>query len=342
MGFSQNPQTVTLVFASSGSDYHKNYEAVIDDVSYFSENNSSGDSPQTSSGRRNTIWLNNLQPGEHSIKVYSIRKGSNAERAGDSPVYSSTFDVRYGFETNIAVKSDGKVQFSQRLSDNDNHNHSIAVGEKDDGANSPGKNIYSTNNKISGDENDAFDKEYKSKQFTPASIDENDTSISRSGNFDGRERHSSKRLDTAIVFNDEKNDNGLNADKNSKGKLHSQIRSSKSDSRFDDQHKDNNAKLPMNEDQFNEFYESVRNQWLPGQKMKTLSNEFLNAEDNFSTAQAKQLIKLLTEEGNRLKLAKAVYPCITDPENFSDLDDLLRYKKSKAELDNFVSEGGKE
>ena len=98
----------------------------------------------------------------------------------------------------------------------------------------------------------------------------------------------------------------------------------------------------MNEDQFNEFYESLRNQWLPGQKMKTLSNLFLNAEDNFSTAQAKQLIKLLTEEGNRLKLAKAVYPCITDPENFSDLDDLLRYKKSKAELDNFVSEGGKE
>ena len=340
MGFSQNPQTVTLVFVSSGHNSHKNYEAVIDDVSYFSKNNSSGDNQQMPASQQNTIWLNNFQPGEHNIKIYSIRNGSNEERSGNSPVYSSTFDVKYGFETNIAVQSNGQVKFSKKLSNNDSH--SGRVDKNNDGADSPGKKIYSIDNKISGDEIDDFDKQYKNKQFTPASIDENDTNVSANGNFDGHERHSRKRLDTAIVYNEGENDNTLNADKNSKGKLRSEIHNSKSSSGLDDQHKDNNARAPMNDDQFHEFYESVRNQWLPGQKMKTLNNEFLNAEDNFSTAQAKQLIKLLTEEGNRLKLAKAVYPCITDPENFGDLDNLLRYKSSKAELDNFVSEGGKE
>ncbi len=339
MGFSQSPQTVTLVFVSSGNDSHKNYEAVIDDVSYFSENTPSGSSQQTSRGRRNTIWLNNFQPGSHSIKVYNVRNGSNEERAGNSPVYSSTFNVKYGFETNIAVKSNGQVQFSERLSNNDNHSDN--VDKKIDGANSSG-NIYSMDNKISGAENDDFDKEYKNKQYTPASINENDTNLSITGNFDEHERHSRKRLDTAIVYNDEKNDSTLHVGKSSKDKVRSEVRNRKSSSTFDDQHKDNNAKAPINDDQFHEFYETVRNQWLPGQKMKTLSNEFLNAEDNFSTAQAKQLIKLLTEEGNRLKLAKAVYQCITDPENFSDLDNLLRYKTSRDELDKFVSEGGKE
>ncbi len=336
-GFSQSPPTVTLVFVSSDNS-PKNYEAVIDDVSYFSEGSS--DNQQNSTGSRNTIWLNNFQPGQHSIKVYSIRNGSNKERAGNSPIYSSSFNVKYGFETNIAVKSNGQVQFSERLSDNDNH--SVSVAEKNYNANSSGKNISSTDNKTSGHENDDFDKEYKDEQFTPASTGENDSNVSDNGNSNEHERHSVKRVDTAIVYNDAKNDNASNTRKNSKGKSHSEIRNSKSSARFDNQHKDSNGKSPMNEDQFHEFYESVRNQWLPGQKMKTLNNEFLNAEDNFSTAQAKQLIKLLTEEGNRLKLAKAVYPCITDPENFDDLDELLRYKTSRAELDNFVSEGGKE
>ena len=73
--------------------------------------------------------------------------------------------------------------------------------------------------------------------------------------------------------------------------------------------------------------------------MKTLSNEFLNAEDNFTTSQAKKLILLVTEEGNRLKLAKSSYQCITDPENFRQLEDVLRYQTSRDELDDFINEG---
>ena len=333
MGFSQSPQTLTLTFISSGKDSHKNYEAVIDDVSYFSENNAKADSQQKAGVRQNTIWLDNFLPGKHSIKVYGIRNGSNEERTGHSPVYSSTFTVKEGLDTKIAVKNNGHVQVTEKLS------NSV---KRATGGNKINEDGNATNKNINSADNDDFEENYKQKQFTPASIDEDDSSISSTGNFDGYERRSSKRLDTAIVYNNEKDQNALNAGKNSKDKLKSEVRTAKPNSEFDHQYKDDNTKQPMNDDQFNELYESVRNQWRPGQKMKTLNNEFLNAEDNFSTAQAKKLIKLLTEEGNRLKLAKAVYPCITDPENFSDLNTILRYKASREELDNFVSNGGKE
>ncbi len=345
MGFSQNPQTVTLTFVSSGNDSHKDYEAVIDNVSYFSANNSKEDSQQKPDVSQNTMWLDNFLPGKHSIKVYSIRKGSGEERTGNSPVYISTFMVKEGLDTKIAVKSNGHAHVTEKLSSSVKKFDNSNKINKD--ANGTNKNISSVDNKISGikssaGENDDFENDYKKKPFTPASVEQNDSNISGTGNFDGQERRSSKRVDTAIVYKNEKDQNALNAGKNSKGKLKSEIRTDKSGSGFDKEHNDDNTKQPMNDDQFNDLYESVRNQWLPGQKMKTLSNEFLNAEDNFSTAQAKKLIKLLTEEGNRLKLAKAVYPCITDPENFSDLDTLLRYKASRGELDNFVSNGGKE
>src|ERR1700687_3173156 len=99
-GFSQSSQTVTLVFVSTAIDNYKNYEAVVDDVSYYSENMPAGNSEEVgagmSSNNRNVIWLNNVQPGKHIIQVYNIQNGSNDERAGNTPVYSSTFTVREG------------------------------------------------------------------------------------------------------------------------------------------------------------------------------------------------------------------------------------------------------
>jgi Domain of unknown function (DUF4476) len=106
---------------------------------------------------------------------------------------------------------------------------------------------------------------------------------------------------------------------------------------FDDL--DHNNNVAMDDKRFSQLYESVRNQWFPGQRMKTLTKEFLNTPDRFSTYQAKQLVLLVNEEGNRLKLAKSSYHCITDPENFDEMNDALRFKTSREELDAFVNNG---
>ena len=110
--FAQDAQTVTLVFVTPANDNVGNYEAVIDDVSYVSENNSSfnnKDNRNTSSVNRNIIYLNNFQAGRHAIQVYSLRNGSNEERNGNTPVYSSYFNVRESFDTKIAIRGNGQA-----------------------------------------------------------------------------------------------------------------------------------------------------------------------------------------------------------------------------------------
>ena len=329
VGFTQNPQTVTLVFVSSPDNNYKNFEAVIDEVSYYPENTSAGSSKSRTEfmppANRNTIWLTNFQTGKHTLEIYNLKKGSSYVRAGNSPVYDYTFIVKKGFDTKIAVKSNGQVQFSERLSAG--NNSSIGPGENN--------NVYTpvANNKIAGRESG---KKIKHNENQGSKAVNNSTAADENNNENrsANGRHTRKRIDTAIVMNESDN-NDINAVKNSNGKLNSDDNISNHEP--DDQ-KDVAGKAPMDDNSFNQLYETLRNQWHPGQRMKTLTNEFLNSGDNFTTSQARQLIKLLTEEGNRLILAKSCYHCITDPENFSEMDDILRYKTSRDQLHNFVKD----
>jgi hypothetical protein len=335
--FSQNPSTVTLIFVSSTHDSYKNYEAVIDDVSYYSENTATNkeSSKGEMQGSRNTIWLNNFQPGKHTIEVYSIRNGSNDERKDNTPLYSSTFTVKDGFDTKIAVRNNGQVQFSDRISAGNNNQGNVFVS--DNNTPSPNNSTAAGNTpdkKMDANKNNNIDNNTSDVDRSTANNDDSFNNENTSANG----RHSRKRIDTAIVENDP-GTNPINTSRNNKGTNNNGGNSSDG---FDNQNNNENSKAPMDDNQFNTLYETIRNQWLPGQKMKTLSNEFLNAEDNFTTSQAKKLILLVNEEGNRLKLAKSSYQCITDPENFRGIDDVLRYNASKDELDDFVSEGGRD
>jgi hypothetical protein len=125
-GFSQSTQTITLIFISPSNDSHKNYEALIDDVSYYSENNNDATNQD-----RNTIWLNNVEPGRHAIQVYGIKRGSGNEREVNAPIYSSAFTVRQGYDTRIVVKNNGQVQLSERLSARGGNGSSLTQNDKD-------------------------------------------------------------------------------------------------------------------------------------------------------------------------------------------------------------------
>ncbi|MEP6616575.1 MAG: DUF4476 domain-containing protein, partial [Ginsengibacter sp.] len=96
-------------------------------------------------------------------------------------------------------------------------------------------------------------------------------------------------------------------------------------------------KTPMAEGNFNALIQQVETQWLPGAKMSALTNIFANNTYYFSTAQARQLINYVTDEDNRLQLAKASYRGIADPGNFTQIYDLLSTQASKDELTAFVN-----
>ena len=83
-------------------------------------------------------------------------------------------------------------------------------------------------------------------------------------------------------------------------------------------------------------YKTIEGQYFPNQQMSSLTTTFNNTSYYFTTAQARQLIQLVSYESNRLQLAKLSYRTITDRNNFSQLYDILSSQASRNELDSYV------
>jgi type II secretory pathway pseudopilin PulG len=99
----------------------------------------------------------------------------------------------------------------------------------------------------------------------------------------------------------------------------------------------NQYKTAMTEANFNVIMQNVKKQWLPGAKMSALTDAFNNTSNYFTTYQAKQLIQLVSDEDNRLQLAKLAYRNIVDPSNFTQLYDLFTTQARRDALANYVS-----
>ena len=97
------------------------------------------------------------------------------------------------------------------------------------------------------------------------------------------------------------------------------------------------VKIPMTETDFNSIYRNVQFSFGFGAKMSALT-EIFNTETNYFTVQqVKKLIPMVSDEDNRLQLAKASYNNITDQASFSELYDLFSLQTSKDELASYVS-----
>jgi hypothetical protein len=88
---------------------------------------------------------------------------------------------------------------------------------------------------------------------------------------------------------------------------------------------------------FNNLYNSIRDQWRSSNRMTMVSDAFANTNYYFTTAQAKQLIQLINNQSNRFTLAKASYRSITDPTNFTQMYDVLSSQSYRDQLADYVS-----
>jgi hypothetical protein len=93
----------------------------------------------------------------------------------------------------------------------------------------------------------------------------------------------------------------------------------------------------MSTTDFNNLYNSIRNQWRSARRMTMVSDAFANTDNYFTTAQAKQLIQLVSSQSNRFTLTKAAYRSITDPTNFTEMYDVLSSQSYRDQLAAYVS-----
>src|SRR5688572_444701 len=94
---------------------------------------------------------------------------------------------------------------------------------------------------------------------------------------------------------------------------------------------------PMSDADFTTLYNSVRNRWGSANRMKLISDAFANTSNYFTTAQARQLIQVLNNQGDRFTLAKAAYRSITDPLNFTEMNTLFTSQSYRDQLADYVS-----
>ncbi len=83
------------------------------------------------------------------------------------------------------------------------------------------------------------------------------------------------------------------------------------------------TRIAMKEAEYNTLYRDIQNRYGIGAKMSALSNVFATENYFFTTAQAKQLIQLVSDESNQLELAKGSYDNIVDQANFNQLYDIF-------------------
>ncbi|MES3016410.1 MAG: DUF4476 domain-containing protein [Bacteroidota bacterium] len=96
------------------------------------------------------------------------------------------------------------------------------------------------------------------------------------------------------------------------------------------------VRTPMSNGDFSVLVLSIRSNLLQLLKVQAERDVFANPNNFFTTAQVKQLIGLINSEPNRLELAKLSYKTVTDPENFTQINDLFKLQASKDELATYV------
>jgi hypothetical protein len=100
------------------------------------------------------------------------------------------------------------------------------------------------------------------------------------------------------------------------------------------------VKTPMTNSDFSILVLTIRSNFLQLLKVQAERDVFANPNNFFTSAQIKQLILLINAEPNRLELAKLSYKTVTDPENFTQINDLFQLQSSKDELAAYVKDVG--
>ena len=321
--FSQSPQSVNITF--DGINNNTNiYQVILDGNSFFSNKNYNSS---------NKVVINNLETGKHTIKVYRLRNNPKYKSASKKVFqYSKTFDLREGYDMDITINANGRVQFSE---------NSTSSKEQSD-VKTPmvvyefNKLLQSVQNKwsqaLKGEtESEAFNN--PNNYFSTSQVRQLLTLITSENDRLDLAKLSYRSVIDAVNFTQLYD---LFKTQASKDELNVFLRSKGWNIANDQQQ----VKTAMNDNKFNQLLQSVRSKWSQALKGETESEAFNNQNNYFVTSQIRQLLTLITSENDRLDLAKLSYRSTVDSANFTQLSDLFKTQASKDEFNNFLRSKG--
>ena len=301
--YAQNNMIVTVKL---NGNQHR--EVLIDGTSYFASNYSN-----TASNNQNTVAVNNLAAGRHTLQVVQTNTNTGRRTVGTERV----FHLRNGYDLDIVVNGNGTVQLTEKMfserPQTGNGNTGVAMSASDfnmlvrDINNIQGNarrvsalNAAFTNN------NNFFSTDQISRLVQLSAGDANRTlllkasyrSVTDPANFSSLYALINSRAGRNNVaayvtkYNRENNTTGTYA-------------------------------TAMTNARFNQLLRTVTSQYNNDARVTAVFNAFNNTANYFSANQAKRLIQTVTGEANMIHLAKASYRSIVDKTNFSTVYNII-------------------
>jgi len=298
---------------------NKNFAVSIDGINYTATTVNNG---------TREIVITTLQTGQHSIEILRANN-----RGVNKSIYSSNFDLGQYENMHITVSANGSVKIDETTS-NEAYGNGSSYGTAMSDAtynqlfrsisNKRGQSARLTAAK------DAFNSTYN--YFTAYQAGE----IIRLVNSEAN------RLMLAKIAYDNLTDpfnytqfHQLLNRQSSIDDLDNYVRNNSTYSNGNNGY-NYNYRTPMTDANYNNLYNNIRKQWFPGAKMSAARDAFNTSTNYFTTTQTRNIISLVSNEANRLELAKLSYDNVTDPSNFRLLYDLFNDQASRDELDTYV------
>lgn len=335
LSVSMAAQTVTVQF--TGTNKNRNFQVVLDGTSYYSN------SAAAANGKKITIPT--LQPGDHTISVYRTNNsrytsGVTGAPAAGAAVYSKIFQLRTGYDMNIAIKSTGQVSFTEKRNRNP-ISGGTATAMSETGFNNLLNSIrskWSQTARIASIRS-AFTS--TTNYFTTDQV----------GQLLSLVTSEASRLDLAkIVYprvTDATNFSQLSelfSNQTYRDQLDLFIKTNGGTTTASNNNPVTTTnygnRTPITDSKFSDLLQTVNNQYQQAGKVAVVKDALDITTYYFTTAQLRQLITPVTAEHDRLTLLKQAYSRAADTNSFYTLSDLLYSQSSRAQLDTYIRTGG--
>ena len=324
-------QKATLRFeglANTNNTTVRNYIVDLDGKKYYS-----ADADLTANGNAKQIDLNDLTYGSHKITVYETDNNSTINNSTSDAIYSNNFQLRSGYDMVIAIRRNGQVSFSEKRA-----SQSTAANSKTPMTDSEfEKQLAAVNAKWSQTSKyNAIKTAFanKSNYFTTDQVGQLLLLISSE----------TRRLELAKLSYPKVTDPNNFADVSDLFKT--QANKDNIDKFIQSKNPEivtstgvNSSRPPLSTQQFNQLQRKITNQYEESGKIAVLRDALNSNTNYFTTAQLKQLLLLISNENERLALAKQSYARVSDQANFSSLSAIFNVQTNKDDFNNYIKYG---
>lgn len=339
-------QTITITF--NGTNRNVNYHVILDGTSYYSN---SVTEPNANTNVRKQITLSNQQLGSHTFEVYRLRNNSGTYNNGTNTttsgraLYSNSFQLRQGYDMNIAVNGNGGVSFTEKRIRNQGRRGGQTVTPMADATFNQllqtVRGRWTQSSKYTA-ERDAFSN--TANYFTSEQVRQLLLLISSEPNRLTLAKLAYPRVSdpanfTQIytsVFNTTASRNSMDIF------IQNNPNNNNSGGNWGNNNNTNNNtyRTPMADYPFSQLLQTVNSQYSQSSKYSTIVGAFNNSANYFTTSQIRQLLSVINAETDRLALAKQSWLKVSDPTNFTSLYDLFYTQAYRNDLNNYVIQNG--